>query len=221
MPSGSFPPVVKLVTKINALTCLLFHVEHFINIEWFYRWRIVSGAPPAYREWRLGKSRAARVVFQPEVAGCTVEAQWRHTPDEPWSQAALHECATGTAEFEVQALQDFFQSKPWRAYAALPGEQFVSCYEFPPIDLAAGVETIIRGVADGPFADNVLLREGDFHPLSGSIRLTNRAFSTGSLVPVSGPARLSAAPGAAQRRVWALSAKKPEAKPSTILTTDA
>jgi hypothetical protein len=181
---------------------MLFHVEHTGQV-WHYRWRITGPYPPAYLEWRTDGTRAARVIFQPEIAGCAIEAEWQADGSEEWSKATLHECAPGAALFRVKATDVFSAPNGFRVLAVLEHD-LIACYRFPPLWLASGVETLVKGVADGPFADDVLLTAGDFRSYGGHLEVENISPSDGSFVdPVDPTACLSAAPGAASRCLFA------------------
>lgn len=195
--------MVHLVTKASAVACLLFHVEHSPGCRWFWRWRITGGYPAPYLAWREGSSDTPRLMFHPEIVGSRIEAEWRESPDHEWRQAALRECAPGTARFHIRAEEDFRPAAPWRAFAEVAG--MVACYCFHPLDLRAGVETIIEGRAEGPYPDNVLLAPGEFVSQDAVVRIENTEASTGSLVEVpSAPPVMTLAPGADHRRFFAL-----------------
>ena len=186
---------------------MLFHVEHSGRDLWFYRWRIVGPYPPAYLEWREGRSEEARVVLHPEVSGCLLDAQWRLLPTDEWGQATLQECSTGTASFKLRARNGFSAPNGFRVLALLPGE-FVACYHFGPLTLAPGQQAPVTGTADGPFADNVLLAAGDFRSYSADLEVDNLGPSAGSLLPASEDdesSRLRVADGAASRRLFVVS----------------
>ncbi len=195
--------MVHLVTRANSVSCLLFHVEHFTGVEWFCRWRIRGPYPDAYLAWRELSTREPRLIIHPEITCCEVQVEWRERPEDPWRQAALHECATGTARFLVKALHDFASMDCFRVMAEVGG--MVACYRFAPLELYAGVETVVIGTADGPFPENVLLSPGEF--LSGDVlvRFENLFPSEGSLtsLPDSSPV-LSSIPRSAERRLWAI-----------------
>jgi len=197
--------MVHLVTRANSVSFLLFHVEHSEGDEWFCRWRIRGPYPPRYLEWRYLSTREARLVIQPEITACEVEVEWREHPEDPWSQAALHECATGTARFLVKALHDFASRESFRVMAEVGG--MVACYCFSPLELHAGVETVVRGTADGPFPENVLLSPGEFSSGDVLVRFENLFPSEGSLVPCAPVDEwpvLTRIPGSAERRLWAI-----------------
>lgn len=182
---------------------MLFHMEHFEGLEWYFRWRILGPYPPRYLEWREDSCTSSRMVFHPEVALCEVEAQWRAGREEEWRQAALREASAGKASFHVRAEEDFSKPGGFRVVAALSGE-LVSVYSFGPLVLAAGLETVIEGVADGPYLDNVLLRDGDFTYTGEGLSIRNVGSSEGSLVEVGGDVgRLAVIPGSMERRVYA------------------
>jgi hypothetical protein len=209
--------VVALVTKVNSVAFLLFHVEHLPGVEWFYRWRIVGSYPPEYLVWRMGGSKSPRVVLHSEIPGCLVEVQWRAGADEEWGQAALHECGVGAADFHIKAHEDFIMEKGFRAMANVCGH--VSCYGFGPVDLRAGVETTIRGVASGPYPEDVLLGAGEFRPVNDIVTMENVSASCGSLIPCPDkPPVLARIPGMDSRKLYAISAKadRPQSTPLTI-----
>lgn len=190
-----------LITKVNSVSCVLFHVEQFPHNSWQWRWRILGDYPPEYVSWRAGVSEVPRLVFFPEVAGCVVEAQWRPVGEAAWRQAALHESATGMAFFRVSALEDVNFPDGFRAMAVV--NDLVACYEFGPLGLRAGESLELAGVAEGAFVDNVLLAPGEFRSEDHRLRIENLTASEGSFVPVAGEARLALAPGAASRHVFA------------------
>lgn len=206
--------VVYLVTRINSVSGVLFHVEHSAGQVWFFRWRIRGEFPQAYLAWRDGSSAASLELIHPEISGCELEVEWRASPEQPWSQAALRDCATGTARFLVRAEHDFVSRQPFRVMANVGG--WVACYIFDPLELYAGVETVIVGSADGPFPENVLLHPGDFKSGDAIVRFENLGGSEGSLVAPAEPLpRLTAIPGAAQRRLFALSPARRQ-QPSSV-----
>lgn len=197
--------VVKLVTQVNGVSSLLFHVEHSPGEEWHWRWRITApdGLPAAYLEWREGTAVEPRVIFQPEVTGCTVEAQWRPDGDGSWRQAALHVCATGVADFKVTAGAAGFDAlQGWDAMAVLPCG-WIANYHFNGLRLAPHEERLLTGLADGAFPDNVLLAAGEFHSQDGLIRVENITPSRESLRPVPGvEAKLEMNPGCFARNMF-------------------
>lgn len=181
---------------------MLFHMEHTGQEKWHWRWRIVGNYPTPYLAWREGVADCARVIFHPEVAGCEVEAQWRTAESGDWRQAALHECASGTALFRILARDGFSAPNGFRVVALVPGE-LIACYVFGPLALAPGRQATVTGTADGPFADNVLLAAGDFRSYGGQLEMDNLEPSVGSLVePPNAIARLAAADGSASRRLF-------------------
>lgn len=194
--------MVHLVTKASAVACLLFHVEHSPGQVWFWRWRITGSYPPPYLAWREGKADLPRLIFHPEIVGCHIEAEWRAAEDQEWSQATLRECAIGTASFRVRAENDFHAPMGFRAMAEVAG--MVACYHFSPLELHAGIETTIKGRAEGPFPDNVLLTPGEFVSQDAMVRIENEAASLGSLIEVSAALPVVAQiPGSAERRYFA------------------
>lgn len=206
--------VVYLVTRINSISGALFHVEHSAGQRWFFRWRIRGEYPEAYLAWREGSCSDPLELIHPEISGSELEVEWRASPEQPWSQAALRDCGTGTARFWVRAEHDFVSRQPFRVMADVGGR--VACYIFDPLELYAGVETVVVGTADGPFPENVLLHPGDFKAGDAVVRFENLGGSEGSLVAPSDPLpRLAVIPGAAQRRLYALSpARRQQSSPS-------
>jgi len=194
--------VIHLVTKINGVGFMLFHVEHSGRDRWFYRWRIRGPYPPEYLEWRSGVCGEARVVLHPEVARCLIEAQWRVSESDEWCQAALHRCASGSASFRILARDGFVAPNGFRVLALVPGEH-VASYVFAPLTLSPGRQARVTGTADGPFADNVLLAAGDFRSYSGVLEVDNLGPSADSFVPdPAAEPRLEAVEGAGSRRLF-------------------
>ena len=198
------PAVVHLITQANGVSALLFHVEHFSGQRWFYRWRITGKYPPEYLCWREGAADGARVMLHPEIIACGIEAQWRADEGAEWSQATLRAAARGSASFRVKALQSFDAPRGFRGMAVV-GEGIVACYYFGALALAAGVETVIRGVADGPYPDDLLLAAGEFVSCDPLIELENVAPSEDCLIESQDPL-LRPIPGHSERRVFARAA---------------
>jgi hypothetical protein len=195
--------MVYLVTRANFVVCLLFHVEHFDGEEWFCRWRIRGEYPLPYLEWRELAAREARVLIQPEITACEVEVEWRAEKGEPWRQAALREIVPVSVAFRVKARVDFASgAEGFEAVAPLPGGM-VAQFKFAPLDLAAGVETVITGTAVGAFPDNVLLAAGEFFSIDPRLELENLAPTTECFMACDGPAVLSRIEGCHARRVFA------------------
>ena len=195
--------MVRLITKANGVASLLFHVEHSPGALWHFRWRITGDAyPPRYCQWREEVSCESRAAFHPEIIGCPLEVEWRADGVEEWSQAALHEAAVGHAGFRVKAVEDFASAVPFAAVSSIAGGG-VAHYGFAPLELAAGVETVIHGVAVGDFPDNILLRPGEFFSRDPRLEIENLAASTDSFVPVGGVPSVSAHPAIAARRLFA------------------
>lgn len=195
--------MVSLVVKASGVAFVLFHVEHSPGSTWRYRWRVTGNYPDAYLQWREGESDSSTVILHPEIIACPVEAQWLCPVSGEWRQAALREAATGSCRFHIKAKDDFIAPSGFRAFSAIG--DVVACYAFGPIDLRAGIETVIRGMADGPYPDNVLLHPGDFRYEDDLVSLCNEDPSEGSLVAPSNPsAVLSVVPGSSERRVFAV-----------------
>ena len=204
--------MVKLVTLLNGVSAALFHVEHLPGQTWRYRWRITSPCPAAYAAWREGAATGPRVVFQPEIAGCEVAAEWRDAPGEPWRQAALHRTAPGKLPVRILALMPVAFTEPVEMLAAV--DDRVAAYRVPPFALAAGEAFDTYADAIGPFADNVLLAGEPFLPVDSRLRVTGSGPSRGSFVADPGPARLAIAPGAPARRLFAFAPlPNPEPQP--------
>lgn len=198
--------MVALITQINGVALALFHMEQFFPgtfPAWHWRWRIVGDHPEEYLGWREGVATGRRVLAFPEIAGCAVEAQWRPAPEAAWCQAPLHVAAPGSCRFLVTAREghsaDFRTG--FTGYAAVA--DLVACYEFPPLALPPRQSAEVEATCAG-FLDNVLLAEAEFVAMDPALQITNLGPSVGTLLPVSGAARLRLAEGAAQRQVYAL-----------------
>ena len=202
---AQFPFVIKLVTRSNGVSALLFHVEHSGIDQWHYRWRVVGPYPPAYLEWREGMCDQSHLQFHPEVAACRLEAQWRLSDSDEWIPASLHVCAVGSALFRVKPpFADFHAPNGFRVVSLVPGE-WVACYIFPPLTLAQGQQASVTAIADGPFPDNVLLAPGNFSSYGPILSVDNLTASEGSFQPASDDpedARLSAVDGCSNRRLF-------------------
>lgn len=198
--------MVKLITKVNGVAALLFHVEHFGEAVWRWRWRIVGDYPLPYLAWREGESCSARVIIHPEVSGCVVEVEWSDEDSGGWRQAALHKIGRCAALFRISALDAPFSSAVrFCAVASIPGDM-VACYEFGPVDLAAGESVDMVGEADGPFVDNVLFGSGEFAAVDRRLAVVNLAPTDGACfeVPVEGSLPvLAAVEGVQHRRLFA------------------
>jgi hypothetical protein len=195
--------MVRLITNANGVAALLFHVEHLPGQLWHYRWRITGDAyPPRYCQWREEVSRDARAAFHPEIIGCPLEVEWREDAAGEWRQAALHEAAVGHAGFRVKAVEDFLAAAPFEAVSSIAGGG-VAHYRFAPLELAAGIETVIQGVAVGDFPDNILLRPGEFFSRDPRLEIENLEPSTDSFVPVDGVPSVRTHPAIATRRLFA------------------
>ncbi len=200
--------VVHLITRINGVAALLFHVEHSPGSVWFWRWRIVGDWPAAYLAWREGEARGARQVFHPEVYGCVVEAQWRASEADEWSQAALREVVAGVATFLVTGRR-MFSAFSWQAAAPLAELDCIAHYQFGEIALARGVETVVSGVAIGPHVDSVLLAEGEFRIETDEVRVVNTSATRDYLAsPACAVARLEAVGGHLERMLFCSGAVK-------------
>jgi hypothetical protein len=195
--------VVYLVTLINGVSAALFHVEHSAATPWHYRWRISSPCPLGYEVWREGVASGPRVVFQPEIAGCAVVAEWRGGADEEWRQAALQRPAAGGLVVTITALEAVAFTEPVDLLAAV--DDRVAAYRVAAFSLAAGESFTAYATAIGEFADNVLLAGEEFRPVDRRVAVVGCGPSRDSFMPAAGPAVLALAPGAAERRLFAWS----------------
>jgi hypothetical protein len=198
--------MIRLITKTNGVAAVLFHVKHSASLAWQFRWRICGDAYPArYRQWREVETQQPRASFHPEIIGCPLEVEWREASAAEWSQVALHQPDSGHCQFRVKALGDFQMGRalPFDAVSSIIGGG-VACYRFAPFELAAGVETVIRGEGVGSFADNVLLRAGEFYSRDPRLEVENLGPSQDSFSPpLGGPRTVCLHPGLAARRLFA------------------
>lgn len=195
--------MVFLITKANGVAAMLFHVEHSEGLKWHYRWRITGTYPASYCQWRECAARESRASFHPEIIGCPLEVEWRPSPKVRWRQAALRETTVGGASFRVKAVEDFSSAgQSFTAVSPVTGGG-VAHYGFGPLELAAGVETVVSGVAVGGFPDNVLLRGGEFRSRDPRLEVENTTASEGSFVATAGSPSVTLYPGLAARRLFA------------------
>lgn len=180
---------------------MLFHVEHFRGTPWFWRWRIVGDFPESYLRWREGFCCRDRQVLHCEIPGADLQVQWKSSESEDWIEADHCEPGIPTASFRMEAVEDISFPDGFRVMGVVSG--MVACYQFGPLDLAAGVQVVMDGVADGPFLENFILRSGDFRTRSGLLHVESVSGSEGCFLPSQGQKRLSIAPGAEKRMLFA------------------
>ena len=184
--------MLAVVTKLDGLNFLLFHVEQQTPYE--YKWRIDREGC----EWSLGKSTGKRAerVF-PCESGCRVEVQWRGLSKEGegvgrWRKAALHEFASGSADFAIEPLYERHVIKAGEEVILIAPSEFVegaASYSFTPsvdLSLIPGSPRTVRAKATGPYPFNHIPVAGSFISGAGPFRVTNLTRSEGSLVSVKG-----------------------------------
>jgi hypothetical protein len=181
---------------------MLFHVEHKNAFE--YRWRIQDSQHEPWTEGVSDGSRA-KIIF-PGVAGCRIDAEWRDVqlddslPKPPWRKAALHEFATGAADFSIEPIHQRETLPAGKEVVIVAPSEFIdgaASYCFTPsvdMHLAPGIPAKFRAVATSPHAFNHLPIAACFNTGSGAFRVVNLTRSEGSLSSVNGDARLTQAP---------------------------
>lgn len=193
--------MVYIVTKLDGLNFMLFHVEHKTAFE--YRWRIQNAEDKPWNEG-LSKGSRAKIIF-PGVFGCKVEAQWREVqsddslPPPIWRKAALHEFALGSADFTIEPIYQRETLPAGKEVVIVAPSEFIdgaASYCFTPsvdMHLAPGVPAKFRAIATSPHAFNHLPVPGCFNTGSGAFRVVNLTRSEGSLLSVNGDAQLTKA----------------------------
>jgi hypothetical protein len=71
-----------LISQIDGIHAILFHVEHSGGVPWQYRWRIVGDYPPPYLVWREETTTRAHVRIEAEIRDCSIEVEWRPVEEE-------------------------------------------------------------------------------------------------------------------------------------------
>ncbi len=198
-----------LISQIDGINAILFHVEHLPGIPWEYRWRIIGDYPPPYLVWREQTTRQSHVRLQSEIRDCAIEVEWRSV--EPttlpltWLPVAHYQLTTPRAVFTLLADHPFSPSEEFIVCAPVRDDG-VAAYRFPAVSLEPGVECRAYAQADAPAWANVLLTPGEFRPRVTGITITNAAPSEDAWleVPHEGPFRLSRCPHGAARRWFAV-----------------
>lgn len=194
--------MVYIVTKLDSLNFMLFHVEHKTAFE--YRWKIQDSQDQSWNEGCCDGLRA-KIIFA-GVPGCIIEAEWRDVqqdealPPSLWRKAALHEFATGAADFSIEPKHQRETLSAGKEVVIVAPSEFIDgaasyCFR-PSVDmhLAPGVPAKFRAVATSPHAFNHLPIAACFNTGSGAFRVVNLTRSEGSLSSVNGDARLTQAP---------------------------
>lgn len=218
---SSYGIVLALVSKIDGLNFLLFHVEQQKPYE--YRWRIAREA----EEWQVGisESGAATRVF-PGEAGCTVEVQWRGFSVKQskgrgqWRQAALHEFLAGVAEFLVfiPPNTDFDTSLEHTFIAPSRFVEGVSSFAVSANSKWTPVGDgyfQVKALATNSLPANHLVSPDDFCAEQAGIVVKNITPTMGSLVLVTGAANLSSVDSPSVS--YAAITKKPKSVPAPLI----
>jgi hypothetical protein len=197
--------MVGLVTELDGLHFLLFHVEQQRQTTWHYRWRILPPCPAGYGEWREGSNVGQLVVLQPEIGRCQVEAQWRESAEAEWRQAALLTLQPPRLRFRVKAKGDVMIQKDSITAVASMGEAGVAAYHLavPPygLRLYEGEEASLKGRADSIHPANFLRIENEFRINDPLLEVVNasRSFEGWEWTP--GPADCRLRPSEYRRSI--------------------
>jgi len=206
-----------LISKLDGLHAILFHVEHLSEQEWFYRWRMVGEYPAPYLVWRNATTKEKWVKIQVEARGAEIEVEWRASEDEPWSQVDLLSLTLPEARFVFKVAEDFCCAVPFTVCSPMRADG-VAAYHFPPVVIPAGEEVVLTGKADAAAWPNVLLAPGEFRPRVWvpGMEITNQGPSESWHIvqPHTGLFKLSACPVANARRYFAVGH---ESVPSSLL----
>lgn len=194
--------MVYIVTKLDGLNFMLFHVEHKTPFE--YRWRIQNSE---HEPWNEGVSNGARAeIIFPGVAGCMIDAEWRDVqgdqslPKLSWRKAALHEFAAGSADFSIEPIHQRETLPAGKEVVIVAPSEFIdgaASYCFTPsvdMHLAPGIPAKFRAVATSPHSFNHLPIAACFNTGSGAFRISNLTRSEGSLSSSNADPILSQAP---------------------------
>jgi len=193
-----------LISKIDGMSAILFHVEQSSADLWHYRWRITGNYPAPYLVWREGTTKARFVKITVEICNCAIEVEWRAEPGDEWSQVALLELDYARSRFAVTALADFMAADGFTVCSVMRDDG-VAAYRFPGLSLAAGEAVEVNAHADAPAWANVLLDPGEFQPRDDRLTVTNLGPSENAWreIPHSGAFQLSRCPLGAGRRWYA------------------
>lgn len=206
-----------IITKIDGITAILFHVEHLPETEWFFRWRMIGDYPEPYLVWRSATAKRPWVKFQVEARDAIIEAEWRASEKHKWKPIPLWEILPSiSGQFSFRSEEPFHTDEPFSVHSGVRGDG-VGAYHFEPATIPAGHEVILEGRADAPAWANVLFAPGDFSPHVPGMQISNLAASKDwcRKVTASGPYPLSSCPIASARRVFAVG---PHSVPSSLLT---
>lgn len=209
--------VVAIVTELDGLNFLLFHVEQ--QKPFAYRWRIARAGEP----WFEGSAPNGRpqTIFTAEP-GCPVEAEWRtlnekSKPVGRWRKAALHRFLAGVADFSVTFPHpvSFRKGEPLTFIApSVFVEGSSSFTHILPEDrlFPAWQAVTVRASATSAIPANHLREAGDF--LTGTAAaVTNLTPTTGSLIMAEGKPVLTAQPRPAVSYAAITRKPKPQSSP--------
>lgn len=194
-----------LITKLDGIHAILFHVEHIPDVPWFYRWRILGNFPESYLVWRGATSTVPHVMLRSEARGALIEAEWRASEEAEWEKVKLLELTPPACQFSIHAERAFTAADPFIACSPVRADG-VAAYQFPALTLEAGQETIVTARADAAAWPNVLLAPGEFAPVVDGLTILNTQPSTAWCreIPGSAPIALTACPVACARRWFAV-----------------
>lgn len=166
-------PVLKLVTRVDGCSFVLFHVEQQ-DMEWGYRWKMAGDYPWAYLQWRQEVRCCKRVAVVPvEAEGARVEVEVRVGEGE-WHAPEHVALGRGKVEMIVRAEANVRLDGFHHSVFAMVRDCGVARYDFSgAVSMVAGEELRVEAVADFPCMANVLFEPGEFRAADGALTVTN------------------------------------------------
>ena len=179
--------MLALITRLDGVNALLFHVEQWGGGRWQWRSRPqLEGA-----EWSAPESADQESVSFPLTdPHHAVQVEWREEDGE-WQAAHPHVFGVAECEFVVGVKSHFDQTRDAafeaKACAAVRGHPSGWRLDLPRRVLAAdGPETLrVRGVSVCPGIGQLLREDGEFQCGDGNFSVMNAGPSQAALLPVS------------------------------------
>jgi hypothetical protein len=174
--------VLALITKLDGVNALLFHVEHWSNGKWQYR---MMGSD---REWMSPVTVSGESVVVPLVhATNEVTVEWRVDESCDWIAAAPHEFGNAECEFSVHVVGSYSASRPDDydivACGLVRGNPSAWKLSLPRRPLQNEVLRVM-GVSRCFGIGQVLRYESEFQSRGGVFQMMNLTPSQAALLPV-------------------------------------
>lgn len=186
--------VLNLVTELDGIKALLFHVEQQTDVPIQIRWRFAGCS------WREEWVSSFPFLIPAEIPGAALEVEHRLSADDEWSQAALHRFLRGTALFELTAPPEshfaLAAGEPLMLVAPSSCGQDCSCFVMEPLPtpllIPAGESIAISATAASPSYWNRLPKPEVFLVEHGPLLVRNITATRDDMEPSSAPPILSA-----------------------------